>query len=178
MRILFIGVQGSGKSTQAEIFAKKLNIPHIQSGQLVRNEAEKDTPIGQQARDLIEHGRLAPDDLVAELVKNRLSQPDTQKGFVLDGYPRHKKQSDVFMPILDMVINLVLPRDEAIKRLLLRKREDDTPEAIKTRLDTFYSLTSPLIEEFRSKHILRDIDATPDIETVTKLIEKEIYDKN
>lgn len=174
MRLLFIGVQGSGKSTQAEILAKKLNIPHIQSGQLVRNEAEKNTEVGQKARDLIEHGHLAPDDLVAELVKDRLSQPDTANGFVLDGYPRHRKQADKYMPQLDLVINLVLPREEAVKRLLLRNRHDDTPEAIKTRLDTFERLTKPLIDQFRHEHILRDIDATPDIQTVTKLIEKAL----
>jgi len=178
MRLLFIGAQGSGKSTQAEIFAKKLNLPHIQSGQLVRDEAEKETEISQKARNLIEHGQLAPDDLVADLVQARLVQPDTVNGFVLDGYPRHQAQADMYMPKIDLVINLELSREEAIKRLLLRNRHDDTPEAIKTRLDTFERLTRPIIEQFRQKGILRDIDASPDIHTVTIQIAKELNDQN
>ena len=178
MRLLFIGPQGSGKSTQAKIFADKLNIPHIQSGQLVRNEAKKHTESGQRARNLIEHGRLAPDDLVADLVRDRLRQKDAENGFVLDGYPRHRKQADIFMPQLDLVINLILPRDEAIKRLMLRNREDDTPKAIKTRLDTFESLTEPLIEQFRHEHIICDIDATPSVKSVTKAIQKALNDQN
>ncbi len=178
MRLLFIGAQGSGKSTQAEIFAKKLNIPHVQSGQLVRDEVKKETEISQRARDLIEHGQLAPDDLVADLVKARLAQSDTINGFVLDGYPRHKAQADKYMPKIDLVINLELPREEAIKRLILRNRHDDTLEAIKTRLDTFERLTRPIIEQFRHQGILRDIDASPDIQTVTKQIEQKLNDQN
>lgn len=178
MRLLFIGVQGSGKSTQAEIFAQMLGVPHIQSGQLVRNEAKRNTELGQRARNLIEQGHLAPDDLVADLVRARLSNKDTSKGFVLDGYPRHIKQAQNFMPDLDMVINLVLNRKEAIKRLVLRKRADDTPEAIKTRIDTFESRTKPLISDLRKRFKVVNIDASPSIPEVTELISSAIHDKN
>lgn len=174
MRLLFIGSQGSGKSTQAEIIAKKLKLPHIQSGSLVRQFTQNDSSLAQKVKVSIARGELAPDELVAKLLKKRLSLPDVKNGFILDGYPRHKGQAELYMPEIDSVVYLVLPRPEAIRRLRLRKRSDDTDEAIKKRLDTFESLTRPLIDEYKKEHILHQIDATPSIPTVTRLITEAI----
>ena len=127
MRLVLLGAPGSGKGTQANFLVQDLAIPHISTGDILREAAKNGTPLGLQAKGYMEQGALVPDDLMMELIKQRLSQPDAQKGFLLDGFPRTVAQADGLNDILgaigsslDRVISLEVPGNELIKRLTAR----------------------------------------------------------
>jgi len=120
MRIILIGSQGSGKGTQAQIISKELGIPHISTGDIFRNLT---SPLKQEVDELINKGKLAPDDLTIKILKQRLQQPDTKKGFILDGFPRNINQVKLLKKItpIDTIIEITLSDNEAIKRISGRR---------------------------------------------------------
>jgi adenylate kinase len=127
MRLVLLGAPGSGKGTQANFLVQDFAIPHISTGDILREAAKNGTPLGLKAKGYMEQGALVPDDLMMELIKQRLSQPDAQKGFLLDGFPRTVAQADGLNDILkaigtklDRVISLEVPGNELIKRLTAR----------------------------------------------------------
>lgn len=170
MKILLIGPQGSGKSTQGKLLADNLKIPYISTGDIFRSLATQDTPESRRVKEILSSGHLVDDETTAQVAKNRLQQEDTQAGFILDGYPRTLKQVEMFDPGFDHVIFLNLTDEESIKRLNGRGREDDTPELIAKRLEVYHQLTDPILEHYKNQGILTSIDATLDIDTIKQKI--------
>ena len=174
MNILLLGPQGSGKGTQAKRISAEYRIPHIATGDMLRAAIAAETPLGQQVKPILERGALVPDDLMIELIRERLEEPDAAYGFVLDGFPRTTPQADALDAMLreigrelTVVFALQVSDEICIERLLKRSREegrpDDTPEAIRTRLELYHRETEPLIEHYRAQGSLVTIhaDGTP-----------------
>lgn len=166
IKILFIGPQGSGKSTQAKLLAEYLNIPYISTGDIFREISTKDSEGGKRIKEILDEGRLVDDETTSELVKQRVKQIDCQNGFILDGYPRTLKQIELFNPEFDRVFYLELTDEQASKRLMKRRREDDTEQLIAARLKNYHMVTDPILEYFRRKGLLRPIDGSGTIEQI------------
>lgn len=161
--IILFGPPASGKGTQAVRLAKAIHLPHISTGDLFRENISKNTPLGQKAKSYIDKGQLVPDELVLDLLFDRLKQSDAAKGYILDGVPRTISQAEALEKHLPkdasvIVLNLTASDDTIVKRALGRKRGDDTPEVIKERLKAYYAQTAPLIGYYKQKGILFDID--------------------
>jgi adenylate kinase len=162
LNVLLLGPQGAGKGTQAKRISAEYGIPHIASGEILRAEMDAGTELGRRVKDVYDRGDLVSDDLMIELIRNRLEQPDTEAGFVLDGFPRTTVQAEA----LDSMFNdigrnfsvafaLQIPDEVAFDRLRRRAevegRADDTDEAIQRRLDNYHRETEPLIEYYRTR---------------------------
>jgi adenylate kinase len=160
VNILLLGPQGSGKGTQAKRISEAYGIPHIATGDILRAAIAAATELGLKVKPIYDRGDLVPDDLMIELIRERLAQNDTESGFVLDGFPRTMAQAEALDPMLreivkelDVVFVLQLTDEHCIERLLKRARlegrVDDTPEAIEKRLEIYHRETEPLIEWYR-----------------------------
>jgi adenylate kinase len=162
LNVLLLGPQGAGKGTQAKRISAEYGIPHIASGEILRAEMDAGTELGRKVTETIERGDLVSDDVMIELIRNRLEQPDTEAGFILDGFPRTTVQAEaldsMFADIgrnFSVAFALQIPDEVAYERLRLRSelegRADDTDEAIKRRLDNYHRETEPLIEYYRTR---------------------------
>ena len=174
-KIIMIGGPGSGKSTYSEIITRKLNIPHIYTGDMMRALAKTNTPDGQKVKDLLSKGQFAPLDIVINAVKDRVSKPDAQKGYVFDGFPRNVEQAERMEEEgieYDYVVNLVVSEEEIIKRLTARGREDDKPEIIKKRLAVYEKETRPLLDYYKNEIINIKAEGGEPKEIAAKIIEK------
>jgi len=155
-KIIMIGGPGAGKSTYSQIICKELNIPHIYTGDMMRALAKQNTPDGKKVKDLLSQGKFAPLNIVINAVKERVSKPDAQKGYVFDGFPRNVEQAERMEEEgieYDYVVNLVVSEEEVIKRLTARGREDDKPEIIKKRLEVYHKETAPLLDYYKNEII-------------------------
>ena len=173
-RILLIGPQGSGKSTQAVFLSQHFGVPNISTGDIFRKLSSEDSEPARKVKEILASGRLVDDETTAQIVKERLAEEDCQNGFVIDGYPRSIRQIEIFDPGFNKVFYLAVPNEEVIRRLTKRGREDDTPELIQTRLDLYNQQTQPLLDYYRKKQILVEIDGTGDIQKVQDEIKKFI----
>jgi len=158
LNVLLLGPQGAGKGTQAKRISAEYGIPHIASGEILRAEMDAGTELGERVQETIERGDLVSDDLMIELIRNRLEQPDTESGFVLDGFPRTTVQAEALDSMFgdigrnfSVAFSLQIPDEIAFERLRRRAREDDTDEAIQRRLDNYHRETEPLIEYYRTR---------------------------
>ncbi|TMK90425.1 MAG: adenylate kinase [Actinobacteria bacterium] len=162
MNILLLGPQGAGKGTQAKRIAAEYGLPHIATGEMLRHAIAAGTPLGRKVKPIYDSGGLVPDDLMIELIRERLSEPDAAEGFVLDGFPRTFVQAEALDAMLreidrplSLVLELQVPDEVAIERLSRRAeiegRADDTPEAIQRRLSLYHEETEPLVEYYRSR---------------------------
>lgn len=174
MKILMIGPQGSGKSTQAELLAKDLGLPKITVGDIFRRISTLETEEGKRIKQILDSGQLVDDQITSELVKKRLEEEDARDGFILDGYPRTIEQVNIFDPNFDKVIYLDVPKENVVRRLAQRGRVDDTLELINKRLDLYYQQTKPLLDFYKNKGILLEVDGTGSIERVQEEIRKLI----
>ena len=158
--VLLLGVQGSGKGTQAKRLAAEYGLAHVATGDMLRTAIANGTPLGQRVKPIYDAGDLVPDDLMIELIRERLAQPDTEAGFILDGFPRTMPQADALDSMLaeidrplTVVLELQVPDKVAIERLRKRAdeegRSDDTPEAIAKRIELYHELTKPLVSHYR-----------------------------
>jgi adenylate kinase len=165
LNVLLLGPQGAGKGTQARRISEEYGIPHIASGEILRAEMDAGTELGQRVKDVYDRGDLVSDDLMIELIRNRLEQPDTESGFVLDGFPRTIVQAEaldsMFSDIgrnFSVVFALQIRDEVAFERLRRRAelegRADDTDEAIQRRLENYHRETEPLIEYYRTRNNL------------------------
>ncbi|MDP2671913.1 MAG: nucleoside monophosphate kinase [Candidatus Daviesbacteria bacterium] len=170
MKILLIGPQGSGKSTQAKLLAEFLNLPKISTGDIFRELAKEGSEEGRQIRQVMNEGKLINDNETAKITERRLQKEDVANGFVLDGYPRNLAQKELFDPGVDTVIYLKVPDEEVIKRMMTRGRADDSLEAIKIRLGLYYEQTKPLLDYYRNQGILAEIDGLGSVEEIQQRI--------
>jgi adenylate kinase len=173
MRVILLGAPGSGKGTQAALLADKLQVPSISTGEMLRQAVSAGTSLGQKVEVIMASGELVDDETMAEVVRERLRQPDAARGFILDGYPRTQGQADTLESILaDMtcelsaVVHIEVPEAELVTRALARKRADDQKEVIVQRLEVYRHQTQPLIEHYRSEDLLRVVDGNQTIDKV------------
>lgn len=176
MKIVLIGIQGAGKSTQGNILSEKLGIPYLSSGHIFRTMAKEKTPLARFIKETINAGALIPDDKTLEIVQEYLSRPEYQGGYILDGFPRTVAQAEAFSNGVDAVVYLKVSDKEALWRLAGRImsaaeiREDETLPAIRKRIDSFHEHTEPVIEHYRTKGTLEEIDGEQGIEEITSEI--------
>jgi adenylate kinase len=165
MRIVFLGPPGVGKGTQAIELARQLGIVHLSTGEMLRQAAAAKTPVGLQTQEFLAAGKLVPDDVMLDLVRERLEKSDCRAGYVLDGFPRTLPQAEALddmlqqqsMP-LNAVIDIHADVPELMRRLLARGRADDQPVVIKDRLEQYDRQTAPLSQYYRSQGLLHTID--------------------
>lgn len=178
MKLIFLGPQGSGKSTQAKKLAQELNIPHLEMGQLLRDKATENDQDAQKIRTALESGDLVDNQITIRTLKTKIAKPDFTNGFILDGYPRNEEQLQNLPEEIDKVIYINVPDDVAVGRLSKRAREDDTQEVIQKRLDIYHQETEPLLENFKGKGLLTEIDGRGSIEQVDEAIKKVLNLEN
>ncbi len=183
--VLLLGPQGAGKGTQGKLISREYGIPHIATGDILRTAIAAGTELGRKAEPLLNSGQLVPDDVMIELIRDRLAQEDTERGVVLDGFPRTSRQAEALDEKLneierplDVVLEFQLPEEQSVERLLRRAREegraDDTPEAIRTRLGLYHDQTAPLIEHYRARGILVPVDADRSVGEVFNEIQQAL----
>ena len=181
MRILLMGPPGAGKGTQAARLAEKLGIPHISTGDIFRANVGEQTPLGLEAKRYMDAGEYVPDVLTNEMVRDRLGQPDTEPGFLLDGYPRTTAQVHELDDMLgaaghalDRVVELKVDIDELVARLVKRAAEqgrtDDTEEVIRRRQEVYAEQTAPLIELYTERGLVRTVDGLGGVDEVGERI--------
>ncbi|BAZ52615.1 adenylate kinase [Nostoc sp. NIES-4103] len=180
-RLIFLGPPGSGKGTQAQTLALHLNIPHISTGEILRQAMKEQTPLGIKAQSYVDSGELVPDELVQDLVQERLNQPDAKSGWILDGFPRKVTQAVFLEELLDKihqsgekVVNLDAPDQVVVARLLARGRKDDSEEVIRRRLEVYRTETAPLIDYYRDRNRLLTVNGDQTQEEVTTELHKII----
>lgn len=167
MKIIIVGCPGSGKSTQAELLAKRINIPHLSTGVICRKIAEENTDFGRKIKAIVDQGGLVDDADMMIILKETLSRSENQNGFVAEGFPRRLYQAQNLPVPIDLVIYLSLTDEEATRRILKRgERADDTAETVKKRLTLFHNETEPILNHYRQKGILLEIDGSPSIEEI------------
>ncbi len=177
MKLVLIGIQGSGKSTQGNLLSKQLNIPYLSTGHILRQMAKENTKLGKYIKLIINSGLLVPDDKMIEIVNNYLKRPEYKKGYILDGFPRTLEQAKKYSNNVDKVIYLEIPEKEAIYRLVYRNsegRDDETIPAIKKRIEQFKKFTLPVLEYYKKEKKLLEIDGTQSIEAVNQEILKKL----
>jgi len=163
VNVLLLGPQGCGKGTQAKLISKTYGIPQVATGDMIREIKELDTPLGRRVREIYDRGDLVDDATIIELIESRLDRGDTIPGFILDGFPRNMAQAEALDELLarlgrelDVVFEYQMPDREVLidriaKRAVEENRSDDTPDAIRKRLEIYDTETHPLVEYYRSK---------------------------
>lgn len=205
MKLIFLGAPGAGKGTQATLIKEAYAIPHISTGDIFRANIKGGTKLGCLAKSYMDKGELVPDSLVIDLIKDRLTQADCNNGFILDGFPRTVVQADALAEFtdIDAVINLVVCKETIIKRIAGRRmcpcgesyntstligpeicpkcgaklyqREDDKEETVLNRLNVYLKETAPLIDYYKAKKLLVDIDCNgQSIVETDKIIKKAL----
>ena len=202
MNLLIYGPPGSGKGTQAELLHQSFDIPHIATGDILRGEVAAGTPLGLQAQPIMAAGGYVPDDIMIGIIRNRLQQGDSQKGFVMDGFPRTIPQAEALDGLLDelgrrfdRVVYLNVDIAELVPRLAGRmtcpidqktyppgtakcpldgatliQREDDKPEAVKKRIEVYLDKTLPLLDYYRGRGLVSEIDGVGTIQEIHKRV--------
>lgn len=172
MNVVLLGIQGSGKGTQAQIMAERYNLAIFEMGDECRRLAKEDSELGHKIKKYIEQGALVPSQIVIEILDTFLQKTPKEQAVIFDGIPRNQKQQMAFDKLLKkwkrkfIVINIQIPEEETVKRLLTRKRHDDTPEIIKNRIRIFQKNTHPTIESYRKKDKVIDINGNQTIKNV------------
>lgn len=177
MKLIFLGSPGSGKSTQAKTLAEKLNLPYIEMGQIFRDRTTQNDPIGQKIQEAFKRGILVEDEIVVKTLKERLKGPEYSNGYILDGYPRNEAQLKGLENDINMVFYINVSDEEALKRLSLRARVGETKEVLAKRLEIYHKQTEPLLDFFKEKNILKEIDGQKSIEEVQADVIK-VYEAN
>ena len=202
MNVILLGAPGAGKGTQAVRIAAAMNIPHISTGDIFRKNIKEKTPVGLKAKSYIDRGQLVPDEVVVEIVQQRIDEDDCKNGFLLDGFPRTIAQAEALdrLTNIDSVINLEVDLDKLVDRITGRRvcgkcgesyhistkkddicekcggkliqRADDNEETVKSRLNVYKNETAPLIEFYKNQGVLINVDGMQTIDKVFEDIAK------
>lgn len=177
MKIIIIGIQGSGKSTQGNLLSDKLHIPYLSTGHIFRELAKERSKLGRYVKELLHSGVLIPDRHTLKIVTEYLQQPAYEKGYILDGFPRTLKQAEAFDEKIDEVIYLKVSDKEALWRLSYREedekeeeRDDDTLAAVRHRIEQFHKFTLPVLDFYHKKRLLIEVDGEQSVEKIHKEI--------
>lgn len=174
MKLILIGIQGSGKSTQGNILSEKLEIPYLSSGHIFREMAKEKTTWGRYVKETLNAGYLIPDEKAIPIIEEYLQKPEYAKGYILDGFPRTVPQAEKFANGVDKVIYLEVSDKEALWRLSDREeegvREDNTLKALRKRIQLFHDVTKPVLDYYRTKGSLLEINGEKSIQEVTSSI--------
>jgi adenylate kinase len=177
MKLILLGIQGAGKSTQGNLLKKKLGVPYLSTGHIFRDLAKEHTPLGRKIKETMNAGFLIPDRQTLKIVAEYLSRPEYQKGYILDGFPRTLKQAESFENGIDKVIYLNVSDREALWRLSFRNhddgREDENLAAIRKRIMLYHRHTDPVLDHYKKHHKLIEINGEQPI----KKIHDEIFEK-
>jgi adenylate kinase len=168
-RLLILGPPGAGKGTQAAMIASAVGIPHVSTGEMLRDHVDRGTELGARAKVIMEAGDLVPDEIVIAMVKERLAGDDAACGFLLDGFPRTAAQAEALdreAISIEAVINLEVDEDELVTRMLARGRADDTEETVRNRFVVYRRQTEPLIAFYEAKGLIRTVDGMGTIDEV------------
>ena len=205
MKIVLLGAPGAGKGTQAVKIAAKYDIPHISTGDILRHNIKEQTELGKLAKSYIDAGKLVPSELVINLMKDRLSEADTKRGFLLDGFPRTVEQAEALSTFasLDAVVNIDVPYDLIIDRIAGRRmcacgasyhismgigdtcpkcgqklyqRDDDKESTVKARIEGYDRETAPLIDFYGKRDLLRTVNGNQTPDEVFDSIEEVLDD--
>jgi adenylate kinase len=191
VKLVFLGPPGAGKGTQAARLAGVYNVAHVSTGEILRSNVARQTPLGIQAKEYMSRGDLVPDSLIRNMIEQRLAEPDTQVGWILDGFPRNVNQASFVDELLSKkmvseknengagssffrVINLVVPDEVLVKRLLARGRADDNEETIRHRLQIHHQETEPLIEFYQKRDRLVSIDGDRPVDEVAQALTEAV----
>ena len=189
MQFIFMGPPGAGKGTQAQLLAALWKIPHISTGDILRACVVAKTALGIKAQAYMDRGELVPDQLLMDIVQERLNEPDANAGWILDGFPRTVPQAEFFDKLLCDVggagsksgrdcdlraVNLDVPDNVLVARLLSRGRQDDNEETIRRRLQVYREQTEPLIEFYRDRQQLVAVDGNRVMELVTAELQQAL----
>ncbi|WP_242089438.1 adenylate kinase [Curtobacterium sp. DN_7.5] len=184
-RLIIVGPPGAGKGTQAGRIADAFGVPAISTGDIFRKNVTEGTPLGVEAKKLMDAGEYVPDELTNELVKSRLAEPDAEHGFLLDGYPRTLNQVEYLDALLteqgeqlDAVVQLVADQDALVERLLKRAedqgRSDDNEETIRRRQEVYLDQTAPIVGAYADRGLVVDVDGLGGIDEVGDRIQSAL----
>ena len=178
MKIILIGIQCSGKSTQGNLLSEKFSIPYLSTGHIIRQMAKEKTKTGRYIKETTYSGLLIPDNIMIPIAADYLARKEYQNGFILDGFPRTVEQAEKLSTHIDRVIYLNVSDKEALWRLSGQnsngERHDDTLSAIRKRIELFHKLTEPVLGFYRNKGLLVEIDGEKSIEEIHKEILEKI----
>ena len=177
MRLVLLGAPGSGKGTQATRLKDYLDVPHVSTGELLRAAVAAGTPLGLQAKGVMEAGGLVSDDVVLGMLEERLLMPDTRNGFILDGYPRNLVQANALTVLLaklnqpvDIAVQLDVDTEILVERLAGRAKDegraDDSPDAVRKRLGVYQSQTAPVVDFYRNLGKLAHLNGVGSLDEV------------
>ncbi len=212
MKLVIFGPPSAGKGTQAQKLSKKYGIPQVATGDLLRKAVADKTPLGLKVKSFLDQGKLGPDDLIVQLIKERVAKPDSENGYLLDGFPRTMGQAKELekMTSIDLVLNIVVDFEALVERAVGRRtcpkcsavyhikfnppmnegicekcgskliqRDDDKEDTVRNRLKVYMEQTAPLIEYYRKKGKLVDIDGSGGIDAVfTQMVDAISHLKN
>ena len=181
MNVILLGPPGSGKGTQGAILARRIGVPRISTGDLLRSAVERGTPLGRQARSYMDQGLLVPDEVIIGLIEEVLGSRETAVGVVMDGFPRTVTQAEAVDRALaareravDHVVNIVVPENELLRRMIGRAREqgrsDDTERTIRQRLTVYEEQTAPLVAYYRARGVVVSIPGLGSIDDIARIV--------
>ena len=178
MIIVLFGAPGVGKGTQAVLLAERKNIPHLSTGEALRQAIAAKTELGIIAKQVVESGQLVSDEIVTGIVQEALSKPEYKNGCILDGFPRNQNQAEALDSLLKSiqreihcVINISVDNEEIVSRLLNRGRKDDAENVIRHRLEIYNEQTAPLLDYYTKSGKLMSVDGNADVEEVYRRID-------
>ena len=186
MKLIMFGPPGAGKGTQADILGRRYGIKKISTGDALREVIRSGSELGEQVKDLMDQGKFVPDEIVTEIIRDRVSSPDCANGFILDGFPRNLAQAEALVDMgikVNKALLIDVPDEVLVDRVQgrvmcdkcgghLEARSDDRPETVRARLKVYHELTDPVVDFYRGRGVLSEIDGTKSIENATAEILK------
>jgi adenylate kinase len=168
MKLVLIGIQGAGKSTQGNMLSEKLGVPYLSSGHIFREMSKDKSPLGRTLKETLNAGLLVPDKLTLEIITEYLKRPEYANGYILDGFPRTVPQAEAFGANVDKVIFIDVSDREALWRISGRvsDRQDETLHAIRKRIELFHEHTEPVLGYYRDLGQLVQVDGEKSVEEV------------